>query len=392
MRFTDHNLLVGLMVVAVLVSCNNQTIQCACVLLIVGMLCFSMIRYQSNSFRLHLISSDMVNESLVLDCKLAGRPMLFLIDTGYAGPPVLSASYLSVGEKAKSGGSRDSRFKRATASMEDSLTVDDQNRAIDNFIRRSQCFSYTSGCTMRLMGIGATQEQQADMLMCEMLQIRTTAGFFATPKNNTSNAKADVFVTNPLPSSIHILTCDFLLHSQPAYLNISGEELHLNMGTNEELFLRPKMTMHPMIQSGGSFVVTMTVGGVEMRCTVDTGAPGPICLGMEAARRIKKCSSNKRVLKQLGVNGEEVCSEIVVASVFFGGLTYDQTPVFINNATVEQVDGYVGMGFLRAFNILITDSGIGFAANGMPMTKVETYEKQAHEGGCSGLHIACTNT
>lgn len=383
MRFNDHALVIGLVVLAILVSTNNQPIQIASVVVIAGLVVASMMRQRNNTFAMHLASSDAVNESLVLDCKLADRRMLFMIDTGYAGPPVLSASYLA--QDDDSHGSVSARFKAAMARLEAGVDADAQNRAIDVFLKKSRCFAYTSGCTMRLMGIGSTQEQQADMLMCEMLQIRALNGRFASPKRDTSEAQADVFVTNTLPTSVHIITSDFLLHSSPALLDMSNGALHLNMGANEEYVLRGSMCMHPMVLSGGSFVVTIDVGGSSMRCTVDTGAPGPICLGASAAKRIGACSrGGKEVsLRQSGVNGEQVCSDIIRARVSFCKHVFEETPVFINDTEVDQVDGYVGMGFLRAFNIMITESGIGFSKNGLTMTSFDKYADHAHSGVCS---------
>lgn len=383
MRFNDHALVIGLVVLAILVSTNNQPIQIVSVVVIAGLVVASMMRQRNNTFAMHLASSDPVNESLVLDCKLADRRMLFMIDTGYAGPPVLSASYLA--QDDDSHGSVNARFKAAMTRLEAGVDADAQNRAIDVFLKKSRCFSYTSGCTMRLMGIGSTQEQQADMLMCEMLQIRALNGSFASPKRDTSEAQADVFVTNTLPTSVHIITSDFLLHSSPALLDMSNGALHLNMGANEEYVLRSSMCMHPMVLSGGSFVVTIDVGGSSMRCTVDTGAPGPICLGASAARRIETCSrGGKEVsLRQSGVNGEQVCSDIIRARVSFCKQVFEDAPVFVNDTEVDQVDGYVGMGFLRAFNIMITESGIGFSKNGLSMTSFDMYADHSHSGVCS---------
>ena len=49
----------------------------------------------ANRFRMHLFASDPVNETLLVEAQLCGRPTIFLIDTGYASP-VISMSYLAV--------------------------------------------------------------------------------------------------------------------------------------------------------------------------------------------------------------------------------------------------------------------------------------------------------
>ena len=97
-----------------------------------------------------------------------------MIDTGYAGPPVLSACYLAVNDPTQD--DVDQRFRKITQRLDAGVTTDRQHRAIDEFINARGCLAYTSGCTMRLMGIGSTQEQQADMLMCDMLEMRTNLG------------------------------------------------------------------------------------------------------------------------------------------------------------------------------------------------------------------------
>ena len=47
-------------------------------------------------------------------------------------------------------------------------TVDQESRrrSLRGFLEACNCRSFTSGCTMRLMGIGTTTEARADMLLC----------------------------------------------------------------------------------------------------------------------------------------------------------------------------------------------------------------------------------
>ena len=209
----------------------------------------------------------------------------------------------------------------------------------------------------------------------------------------TSDAQADVFVTNPLPTSVHIITCDFLIHSSPALLSISTKELHLNMSVNDELIARARMVMYPIILSGGSFVVEIRIGAEPFRCTVDTGAPGPVCLSAGAAKRIPTCVNNseKRVLRQTGVNGEQVCSEIIAADVKFCNRTFSKIPIFVNDTDIDQVDGYIGLGMLRAFDMLFTPTGIGFMVNGMPMRDIEIYKESAAVGTCPNINLTCSS-
>lgn len=393
MRFTQQQTMFLGILVLVVISCQVRFIQALALVLIGILLYSSMRRRYRNTFRVHLTATDPVNENIVVACRLAGRSCVFMIDTGYAGPPVLSASYLAIGENGLGEIlSVEQRYKHAVQRLESGVSIDEQHGAVDRFISSGQCLAYTSGCTMRLMGIGSTQEQQADMLMCDMLELQTASGGYATPKRSTSNAQADVFVTNPLPSSVHILTCDFLLHSSPSFLSPKRGELILNMGLHEELATRTRMKMQPMRLSGGSFVINIEVGGTSVACTVDTGAPGPICIGASVAKKIMRCSRERHTLRQSGVNGEQVCSEIIRTQVKMCDTVFDDAVVFVNDTNTDHVDGYVGLGVLRAFDMLFTNDGIGFAPNGLPIRPFDAYKSVATVGTCADVDLPCAVT
>lgn len=382
-------ILLGTLVATVALT-NHPLVRNLAVGGLVTVLVFLYLQRRYNCFRVHLLSTDAVNESLVLEAELAGESTLFMLDTGYAGPPVLSASYLAV-DRGDAPADVPTRYRAAVRELERGVDEDARHAAVDDFLQRSGCLAYTSGCTMRLMGIGATQEQQADMFMCGMLRLVTTYGAFATPKRVSSDAHADVFVTNPLPTSVHILTCDFLLHSSPALVAPARRALQLNMSAAEELGERVRMTMHPIVMSGGAFVVDVRLAGEAFRCTVDTGAPGPVCLSVGAGRRLRACNRSRetRVMRQAGVNGEQVCSELVAATMEFCGQTFEDVPVFVNDSETEQVDGYVGMGVLRAFDMLISPSGIGFARNELPMRTLDEYRVASAPGKCEHVQLGC---
>lgn len=390
MRSNQRQVLVCGVLVAVIALTKHKVVRNTAIGCLVFAIVVVLMKRKYNRFRAHLIAIDVVNESLVLEGELAGEPMLFMLDTGYAGPPVLSSSYLAIGHKCRGGVAK--RYHHAVELLEAGVSEDARNEAIDAFLNRSGCLAYTSGCTMRLMSIGATHEQQADMFMCNMLKLSTVYDAFATPKRASSDAHADVFVTNPLPTSVHIITCDFLIHSSPALISPAHQLLHLNMSTAEEAIERVRMTMQPVAMSGGSFVVQLTLGGEPFRCTVDTGAPGPVCLSSGASARLRSCQRNHndtRVLRQAGVNGEQVCSELITTSMNFCGRAFENVPVFVNNSETEQVDGYIGMGVLRAFDILISPTGIGFAQNTLRMRSLDEYRSAAAPGKCDNIHMNC---
>jgi hypothetical protein len=324
-----------------------------------------------------------MNESLLLETNLEKQDTLFLIDTGYAGPPVISSSYLAIEDS--SGLPLNERYARITRRLAKGVDSNARHRAIDSFLRRRGCVAYTSGCTMRLMGIGDVQEQQADMLLCGPLRIRSIDGTMAAPMTRVD---ANVFVTNPLPTSVHILTCDYLVHASPTLIDIGNGVLKLSLSQTEAVAQRATMSMHPIDMSGGAFVVPIRLGGVVFRVTVDTGAPGPVSLGRSAGARMKSCMREKKALHQEGVNGERVCSEITRTDMSFAGNMVNDVPVFVNDTEVEGVDGYVGMGVLRAFNILILPDGIGFAPNGNPIRSADTYAASTDGDGCN-IQLSC---
>lgn len=375
------------LIAVILALATNKPCRLAClftiVLLVVGRLVASRIERRGNTFRMHLFAPDTMNESLLLEADLAGRKTLFLIDTGYAGPPVISTTYLALDDA--SGMPLGERYGHITRQLARGIDANAHHRALHEFLQRKRCVAYTSGCTMRLMGIGEVSEQQADMLLCEALRFRAMDGTMNRPR---SNIDADVFVTNRLSQSIHILTCDYLVHASPALLDVGGGRLRLFVPPEEALLLRARMTMHPLRLSGGAFVVPIDVGGATFQVTVDTGAPGPVSLGKEASKRLRTCVREGKALHQEGVNGERVCSEIIQTDMNFCGHAVGDVPVFVNDTSVEGVDGYVGMGVLRAFDMLVLAEGIGFAPNGLALRSADTYASSATGQRCD-VDLAC---
>jgi hypothetical protein len=336
---------------------------------------------------MHRLETDGVNELLIIESMINDQPFLFMLDTGYAGPPVISRSYLSIN---RSKGSLKSRYQDAIAKMK-SVSNDDEFKAINQFINNSECLPYTSGCTMKLMGIGQVEEHQADLIMCPMLKLRNIMGVFMAPKKST-HAFADMFVTNSLKNSLHIITCDYLLHHSPLLISFQSDCIELNMSAVRYNIARLGFTMHDAKFSGGSFVVELFINDNPLFFTVDTGSPTGICVGKNAANKIKKCKIDKtqKSVRQGGINGEVVCSDIVESEVTFCGLTYS-VPIFMNNMSTDLVDGYVGLGFLRGFDIIMTHQSIGFSRNNIPLQTYNHYTKYATDGNC-GQDVSCLST
>lgn len=337
-------------------------------LILLGILFLVTRRRRSSSVRLYAVDSGSGNVAIVLKGVLAGRPALFQLDTGYAGPPVLSSNYLAA--------SQDPVVQRAARRPETGyatiieriVNLDDGERdgAVDNFLARSRCHAYTSGCTMRLMGIGSIVEQQADMFLCDALRFSTSLGTLITPKRE----RGDVLVTNPLPSSVHILTFDYLRHLAPVIIDNGRGRL--------EILDRPTYSfdIRPLRTAGGSPVVDVVVDGVAFACTLDTGSPGGVCIGSQAASRLStRVRPTGLTVSQTGVNDERVCSSIVIASaVSVHDVKLVDVPIFVNNIPVDHTDGYVGMGLVRALDIYIGDDGtMGIRASGVPHVRADEY-------------------
>lgn len=254
--------------------------------------------------------------------------------------------------------------------------------AVQRFVEATQCKAFASGCTMRLMSISETVEQQADMLLCSALRLRDQYGRWSA-----AGGTADVFVTNALDRSVHIITSDYLLHASPVLIRPADGTLKLRMNGVETFSALQSMHTSPLLLVGGAPIIRLRVGNQHFDCTLDTGAPGPVCLSAAAARKIGRCEHMKHTLSQVGVHGERVCSSIIVADVMCGGHAWPALPVFVNEGTVEHTDGYVGMGLLRAFDVLITPRAIGIRLSGLHPRKLHEYDHLSRGACVLGLCI-----
>ena len=288
-----------------------------------------------------------MNEAIVLSAKINQiHKTLFMLDTGYAGPPVLSTSYLHLQDKCSKGTVND-RYKNSIAQLSNNtVSEDEQNIAIRNFLSDGICQTFTSGCTMQLVGIGSSVQQQADMFLCPVVEFKNKNGLFVSKKDD-KKAQADVIVTNPLPNSIHILTCDYLVHNSPCLIDMKNTSITLNIDNIYSAYLKASFSFIPSHMVGGAFVIPVVVGSETFMVTVDTGSPGPLCLGKDASERLKMCSfKEKRKITQIGVNGEEICSDILYSDIYINSIYFEEIGIFSNNVNVNGVDGYIGIGIL----------------------------------------------
>jgi len=340
------------------------------------------------------------NEVLVMEALLDGEPVLFQIDTGYAGPPVLSKSYMAYTYGGSHATLRDrtvaQRFEHAMKHVRGDAARRQRHAHVDRFVQRAGCHTYTSGCTMRLMSIGAVVEQQADMMLCPALRFQAARGGWLAPKRVFEiGAIGDVFVTNPLPHSVHILTSDYLFQMAPCALELGRERVGFRLSADalRRWATREGYREYPIRLAGGSIVIDIVVGGTRFALTMDTGAPGPVSLGRRAKGRFA-CKTADRSVQQLGVNNERICSSVMIADVTFADRSFGEVPVLLNDHDVHGVDGYVGLGILRCFDILIQRDRIGFAPSGLSPRRASEFGASgsgncvSHRGACRRSDVA----
>ena len=379
-------LIVFVTLCVIMSSTKNSHVHVICIAALIVCSLVHIYNSKSTVYDMKLLDFDHLNEALIIDTFIGNTSFLFLIDTGYAGPPVISKSYLAIKDPIHL--NLKDRYNSILESLP-GVTENDEHFAINKYIHEGNCLPYTSGCTMKLMGIGSVQEHQADMLLCPMLKIKNCKHAFHAPKKNT-NTFADVFVTNSLKGSIHILTCDFILHHSPCLICMKRQQVEFNLSPVRYVSIKPSFFTFEAKLSGGAFVVPFELeNGQVLNCTVDTGSPGPICVGANAISKLQTCvaRNGRKSLQQNGVNGETICSEILETTLKFAGKSFN-TIIFVNNLPTDSVDGYVGLAFLRAFDILITKDGIGFKRNGLQMKTIDNYLNVATSKGCE-IELKC---
>ena len=130
--------------------------------------------------------------------------------------------------------------------------------------------------------------------------------------------------------------------------------MHVGMDAEDLLRLKASSTLFASELSGGAFVANVSIEGRSFKLTVDTGSALTISLGLEAVKKLRSCEkSHPMHVQQQGVNGERVCSSIVWCKADVAGRSL-KTPVFLNDHNIEQVDGYIGLGIIKCFDMIIT--------------------------------------
>ena len=165
----------------------------------------------------------------------------------------------------------------------------------------------------------------------------------------------DVFVTNPLhrvPHPHRRLPAPPRAHlRRPAHrLRAAPVDVGVGMYVDVEMV-------------SGALCVAMDVEGESLRLVLDTGAAAPVSVHKRSSR-LRAPADGARRATQLGVNGERVCSQVHQGDVTFAGITQRNVDVLVSDSQPMGVDGYVGMAFLRAFDLLIAPRKLGVRASG----------------------------
>lgn len=325
---------------------------------------------------LHLVSDAQGNEALIVSAKLDGESTFFLIDTAYAGAPVLSTTFLSVQHRccSRRHGSVSEQYRACTHLMNTERIDDDaRHAAMRGLLARGGCRAFVSGCTMRLMGIAETKESRADLILCPSL-------------GNDGSSTGDVLVSHSLPGTPHILTTDYLLHRAPCVVRPGAGELRFRASV--EAHGRGFEMHSPARFVGGAFVVPLRVGGADMQIVVDTGAAAALSLSASAVERLETCDASGQRAFQSGVNGERVCSDVLYARVrVLKTLDVGVVPIYANSEEVQGADGYMGMGLLRALDLWLQPDAIGFRSSGLAVGRQAT---STSEGTCRSKPPTCT--
>lgn len=278
----------------------------------------------------------------------------WVIDTGFAGPPVLSLPWAARARKGCRPEECERDYIATSAALARSPPSEASCRqALERFISDGNASAFTAGCTSRLMGIGGSSLSNSDMILAPPLELLSPSGVFLSGRSCAGAPNADILSTTRMHTA-SLITCDWLRQNGPVLIAPTAGELHVGMDGQELMQTMSSCELFANELSGGAFVARVAVGGRSFRLTVDTGSALTIALGIEAAAALRSCETAAPMhVQQQGVNGERVCSSVVWSKATVAGQTLD-TPVFLNDHDIEQVDGYIGLGILKDFDMLVT--------------------------------------
>lgn len=329
------------------------------------------------------------NPCMLVAARVGGYHTAFCVDTGFAGPCLLSLPCLALAPPlpADAAGVQSWCEKVQEVLGATKVSATRQQAALEAFVRDNRCSDFTSGCTMRLASIGTTKESTSNMLLAPPLELATPDGTgFTAPRACSGQPVAEVLASTPMPT-VHLLTCDWLVQNSPALLKPHEGVIVTNM--SEADFAAERKTLHRISTelSGGAFVATVRVAGVPLRVTVDSGAACYLSVGKQAADKLRKCEATGKTMRQVGANGEHICSHAVRARVEMGGASED-VPVLVNDMDLGGEDGYLGYCFLRHFDLCVVP-GAMFARRNKAPFDAGMLDQTLSDKPCSGSAPAC---
>lgn len=287
-------------------------------------------------------------------CGVSEQP--WVIDTGFAGPPVLSLPWIALGSKGSSPETCERAYAATVRAMAARAPVGAQGcrRALERFMRDCNATSFTAGCTTTLLGIGSSSVSHSDMLLAPPLELLGVSGAFFSGRSCAGAPNADILSTTQM-STASLITCDWLRQNGPCVISPQEGELRVALDGEELLRARASSTLFANELSGGAFVARVHIGGRSFRLTVDTGSALTVSLGADAVATLQSCEAGEPMhVQQKGVNGERVCSSVVWSTMSVAGHRL-QTPVFLNDHPLGGgVDGYIGLGVLQSFEMLVS--------------------------------------
>lgn len=310
--------------------------------------------------RLHRFESTH-GEHISVVGNVAGKRMLFIVDTGFAGAPVLSKMYMAFPTQGQSWEDHYDSVVRSNA------TEREKNASLGAI----QCRSFTSGCRMRLETVAGETERHVDLLLCSPLFPLVTP------------FSSDLFVTQDI-KSVHILTCDYLLHRAPAIISPKEGTLRLALSPIESSLQRHTFHLHAAKFAGGAFVVPAVINGHDATLVVDTGATTGIVLTEEFAAQIEARWKPSSSIQD--AHGIEIKTMHANLNVHFSRYDLGTVCVTATDTHMNGADGYIGMKVLRAFDIWLTPSEIGFRSSGLLPN--ESDQSPFKASGCKGTQ--CT--
>lgn len=329
------------------------------------------------------------NLCFVVRARIGTHETVFCIDTGFAGPCLLSLPCLRAEQRLaqNADGGVASRCAALQTQLAGSATTQsEQQSALEGFIVANRCSEFTSGCTMRLASIGMTREQTSDVLLAPAMQLATRDGHWTSPRACSGQPPAELLTTTPM-ATLHLLTCDWLIQNGPSLLQPAEGVLRTHMDATALATERASLRSVSTTMRGGSFVATLRVNGAPFEVTVDTGAACYLALGANAVARLRRCQQTHRTMQQVGANGEHICSHAVVCTVEFAGARED-VPVLVNDSDVDGDDGYLGACMLRHFDLCLTRGELLARRNPRPFD-AKLLEATLGTRPCAGPAPAC---